>query len=138
MSGESTKSGGGSGAARTQPLLLDQVHNAIRRRYFSRRTEEAYVRWIKRFIYFHGKQHPRDMEGPQVEAFLSHLATAGRVAPSTQNQALSALLFLYREVLQVAHRVYAGINKTARSFLTSIRLPKASDSSASQPSVRSA
>ena len=65
------------------------------------RTEDTYVQWIRRFIFFHGKKHPREMGGPQVEAFLSHLATDARVAASTQNQALSALLFLYREVLQV-------------------------------------
>ena len=122
----------------SSPRLFDQVRDRIRVKHYSSRTEDSSLHWIRPFIFFHGKQHPRDMEGPQVEAFLSHLATAGHVAPSTQNQALSALLFLYREVLQVARRVYAGINKTARSFLTSIRLPKASDSSASQPSVRSA
>src|SRR5450756_555049 len=65
------------------------------------RTEDTYLQWIRRFIFFHGKKHPREMGGPQVETFLSHLATGARVAASTQNQALSALLFLYREVLQV-------------------------------------
>lgn len=83
------------------PRLLDQVRDRIRVKYYSLRTEDAYLHWIRRFIFFHGKKHPREMGGPQVEAFLSHLATAGRVAASTQNQALSALLFLYREVLQV-------------------------------------
>jgi integrase len=67
----------------------------------SLRTEDSYLHWIRRFIFFHSKKHPREMGGPQVEAFLSHLATDARVAASTQNQALSALLFLYREVLQV-------------------------------------
>jgi integron integrase len=79
--------------------LLDQVHEAIRRRYFSRRTEKAYVHWIRRFIYFHGKRHPRDLGETEVTAFLNDLAVERRVAAGTQNQALSALLFLYREVL---------------------------------------
>jgi integrase len=79
--------------------LLEQVHIASRRRYFSRRTEEAYVHWIKRFIYFTGKRHPLSVGEPEVTAFLNHLAAERRVAASTQNQALSALLFLYKEVL---------------------------------------
>ncbi|MEO6148320.1 MAG: integron integrase, partial [Sulfuriferula sp.] len=65
------------------------------------RTETQYVQWIKRFILFHGKRHPREMGAAEVEAFLTHLAVEGSVAASTQNQALSALLFLYREVLQI-------------------------------------
>src|SRR5712691_463399 len=81
------------------PKLLDQVRERIRVKHYRLRTEDAYLHWIRRFIFFHGKRHPRQMGGPEVEAFLSHLATAGRVAPSTQNQALAALLFLYREVL---------------------------------------
>ena len=81
--------------------LLDQVRDRLRVKPYSLRTEDTYLHWIRRFIFFHGKKHPRAMGGPQVEAFLSHLATVGHVAPSTQNQALSALLFLYREVLQV-------------------------------------
>jgi integron integrase len=81
--------------------LLDQVRDRLRVKHYSMRTEDTYVQWIRRFIFFHGKKHPREMGGPQVEAFLSHLATDARVAASTQNQALSALLFLYREVLQV-------------------------------------
>jgi len=83
------------------PRLLDQVRDRLRVKHYSMRTEDAYLHWVRRFIFFHGKKHPREMGGPQVEAFLSHLATVGRVAASTQNQALSALLFLYREVLQV-------------------------------------
>ncbi|MEW5862230.1 MAG: phage integrase N-terminal SAM-like domain-containing protein [Pseudomonadota bacterium] len=79
--------------------MLEQVHIASRRRYFSRRTEEAYVHWIKRFIYFTGKRHPLSVGEPEVTAFLNHLAAERRVAASTQNQALSALLFLYKEVL---------------------------------------
>jgi integron integrase len=81
------------------PRLLDRVRNATRLQHFSRRTEEAYVGWIRRFIVFHGKRHPDEMGAPEVVAFLSHLAVEGGVAAPTQNQALSALLFLYRVVL---------------------------------------
>lgn len=83
------------------PKLLDQVRDLIRLRHYSIRTETQYVQWIKRFIFFHGKRHPREMGGPEVEAFLTHLAVVGGVAAATQNQALSALLFLYSEVLGV-------------------------------------
>lgn len=81
------------------PRLLDRVRAAIRTRHYSRRTEEAYVGWIRRFILFHGKRHPAAMGADQVNAFLSHLAVRERVSPSTQAQALCALLFLYRHVL---------------------------------------
>ena len=83
------------------PKLLDQVRDRIRVKHYSIRTETQYVQWIRRFILFHGKKHPRDMGAPEVEAFLTHLAVAGNVAAATQNQALSALLFLYRDVLGV-------------------------------------
>ncbi len=79
--------------------LLDSVRETIRLKHYSLRTEETYVHWIKRFIYFHGKRHPRGMGATEVTAFLSHLVTTRDVAAATQNQALSALLFLYREVL---------------------------------------
>jgi integron integrase len=98
MSGESSGSDRPVNAGRA-PKLREQVHEAIRRRYYSRRTEEAYVHWIKRFIYFCGKRHPADMGEAEVTAFLNHLAVERKVAASTQNQALSALLFLYKEVL---------------------------------------
>lgn len=83
------------------PKLLDQVRGKLRVKHYSIRTEQTYVDWIKRFIFFHGKRHPKDMEARDVEAFLTHLAVAGKVAASTQNQAKSALLFLYREVLEI-------------------------------------
>src|SRR5262245_11029639 len=86
----------------TQPRLLDQIRTAIRRKHYSQRTEETYIHWIKRFIYFSGKRHPAQMGGPQVTAFLNHLAAERHVASATQNQALSALLFLYKEVLAQA------------------------------------
>jgi integron integrase len=89
---------GGQGASEG-PRLLASVRDAIRRRHYSLRTEESYVQWIRRFIYFSGKRHPREMGAGEVTAFLNHLARERNVAASTQNQALSALLFLYREVL---------------------------------------
>jgi len=79
--------------------LLDQVRDAIRLKHYSYRTEQAYIGWIRRYILFHDKRHPKDMGGVEVEAFLTHLAVEGRVSASTQNQALNALLFLYRNVL---------------------------------------
>jgi integron integrase len=79
--------------------LLDQVREKIRLRHYSIRTEASYVRWIRRFILFHGKRHPKEMGTAEVEAFLSDLAVRGKVAASTQNQAFCALLFLYKKVL---------------------------------------
>ncbi|PSN14017.1 hypothetical protein C7293_13575 [filamentous cyanobacterium CCT1] len=79
--------------------LLDQVRDAIRLKHYSYRTEQSYVGWIRRYILFHNKQHPKDMGGAEVEAFLTHLAVEGHVSASTQNQAFSALLFPYRNVL---------------------------------------
>lgn len=73
----------------------------IRARHYSRRTEEAYVHWIRRFVLFHGRRHPREMGAAQVTAFLSSLANDGHVAAATQNQALAAILFLYRAVLAI-------------------------------------
>lgn len=81
------------------PRLLDRVRSAIRARHYSPRTETAYVMWIRRFIFFNHKRHPNDLGPGEVNAFLTHLATNKMVAASTQNQALSALLFLYGEVL---------------------------------------
>jgi integron integrase len=81
------------------PRLLEQVRGRIRFKHYSIRTEQAYLDWIRRFIRHFGKRHPREMGATEVQEFLTHLAVAGRVAASTQNQAKSALLFLYREVL---------------------------------------
>ena len=81
--------------------LLDQVRDAIRLKNYSIRTEESYVGWIERFIRFHKLRHPLELNVPEIEAFLTWLAVKQNVAPSTQNQALSALLFLYRQVLKV-------------------------------------
>jgi integron integrase len=82
------------------PKLLEQVREAIRARHYSLRTEETYLSWMKRFILFHDKRHPRDMGRQEVQQFLSHLAVEGHVAASTQSQALSAIVFLYRQVLK--------------------------------------
>jgi integron integrase len=90
-----------SAAQASEPRLLDQVRNRIRYKHYSRRTERAYVDWARRYILFHGKRHPREMSGPEVEAFLSYLANERNVAASTHQQALAALLFLYGEVLGV-------------------------------------
>ncbi len=87
-------------AVSAAPRLLDVVRDAIRRRHYSLRTEQSYVQWIRRFIYFSGRRHPRELGAPEVTGFLNHLARERNVAASTQNQALSALLFLYREALQ--------------------------------------
>jgi site-specific recombinase XerD len=81
------------------PRLLDQVRQAIRLKHYSYRTEQTYVAWIRRYILFHNKRHPKEMGIEEVQAFLSHLAVVENVAASTQNQALSALLFLYKVVL---------------------------------------
>jgi integron integrase len=81
--------------------LLDHVREVLRTKQYARRTEDTYIDWITRFIRFHQMRHPRDLGAPDIEAFLSHLAVVGQVAASTQNQARSALLFLYHEVLQI-------------------------------------
>ena len=83
------------------PRLLELVRRAMRTEHYSSRTEAAYVDWIVRFVHFSGRRHPRDLGAPEVTRFLTHLATEGKVAAATQNQALAALLFLYRKVLGV-------------------------------------
>jgi integron integrase len=80
--------------------LLDQMRDVLRSRHYSYRTEETYLDWVRRYILFHKKRHPLEMGAPEIQAFLLHLASERSVAASTQNQALSAILFLYREVLQ--------------------------------------
>ena len=91
-----------SGSVSTEaPRLLDQVRDKIRLKHYSIRTEQAYTDWVKRFVLYHKKRHPKEMGAQEVEQFLTHLAVNGNVAASTQNQAKSALLFLYRDVLGV-------------------------------------
>ncbi len=82
--------------------FLDSVRDLIRVKHLSYRTEEAYLGWIRRYILFHDKRHPKDMGAAEVQAFLTHLAVEGNVAASTQNQAFAALLFLYKQVLQIS------------------------------------
>lgn len=84
----------------SQPRLLDRVRAAIRVRHYSLRTEDAYIQWIKRYIFFHNKRHPDEMGEKEITAFLTHLAVDRNVAASTQNQALAAILFLYKIVLE--------------------------------------
>lgn len=96
------------------PRLLDQVRDAIRRRHYSYRTEPAYVHWIKRFIFFTGKRHPKDLGAAAVSAFLNHLACERDVAAATQNQALSALLFLYKEALAMPLPWLDGLERAKR------------------------
>ena len=79
--------------------LLDQVRDAIQVKHYARNTEQSYVYWIKKYILFHNKRHPKEMGTGVVHAFLTHLALEEHISASTQNQALSALLFLYRNVL---------------------------------------
>jgi integron integrase len=100
---EIRQTGGGriEGEEPPPPKLLEQLRVCLRVRHYSLRTEESYVDWVRRFILFHGKRHPREMGAPEVQVFLSDLAVARRVSPSTQNQAKAALLFLYRELLEV-------------------------------------
>jgi len=82
-----------------KPKLLDQLREATRSRHYSRRTEVTYIHWIKRFIFFHNVRHPKDMAEPEINAFLTHLAVKEHVSASTQNQALCAIIFLYKYVL---------------------------------------
>jgi integron integrase len=101
---DNTKEGGMAKDMRvadSSPRLLDQVRGTIRLKHYSIRTEQSYLGWIKRFILFHNKRHPREMSANEVTAFLTDLAVRGNVAASTQNQALNAILFLYREVLRI-------------------------------------
>jgi integron integrase len=102
-----------------EPKLLDRVREALRLRHYSDSTEKAYLQWIRRFIFFHGVRHPKEMGKEHVAAFLSHLATVLHVAASTQNQALCALIFLYATVLGVDIGIIEGIVRAKRP----LRLP---------------
>lgn len=97
-----------------EPRLLDVVSDACRARHFSPRTIEAYCGWIRRYVLFHGKRHPADLTAADVASFLTHLATKGNVSGSTQNQAASSLLFLYREVLGRNLGVPQGITRPGK------------------------
>lgn len=91
-----------------KPKLLDRLRDAIRVRHYSMRTEHAYTQWVRRFILFHNKRHPDEMGRVEVEAFLTHLAVEGHVAAATQNQALNAIVFLYKEVLKRDNREWGA------------------------------
>ncbi len=101
-------------ASAPKPKLLDRVRQAIRARHLSRNTEQAYVAWIKRFILFHGKRHPAEMGEAEIGQFLSSLACEFHVSASTQNQALNAVLFLYREVLERKIGLIQGVVRAKR------------------------
>lgn len=94
--------------------LLDQVRMAVRRRHYSYRTEQCYIHWIRRYILFHDKRHPAEMGEPEVAAFLSDLAVARRVSAATQNQALNAILFLYKQVLERDLGLIQGVTRAKR------------------------
>ena len=94
--------------------LLDHMRNVMRLKHLSLRTEQAYVSWVKRFILFHEKRHPSDMGADEIRAFLTHLAVQGKVAASTQNGALNALVFLYPRVLKQPFPELAGIERARR------------------------
>lgn len=94
--------------------LLEQVSDVIRLKHYSYKTEKSYVNWIKRYIIFHNKRHPKEMSGREVEEFLTHLAVKANVAASTQNQALNAILFLYLVKLELEIK---PANKAARSTI---------------------
>lgn len=98
--------------------LLDQVRDAIRRKHYAYRTEKTYVHWVKRYVLFHNKRHPEEMGKPEIEQFLTYLAVEQNVAASTQNQALSALLLLYRHVLNVPIDYVENIETFRHSFAT--------------------
>ncbi len=103
-----------TGGTRRVPRLMDEVRRHLRVRHYSLRTEQAYLGWMRRFIFANGKRHPREMGGTEVEAFLSDLAVRGQVAAGTQNQALSAILFLYRVVLGVELPWMNGVVRAKR------------------------
>ena len=107
-----------------KPKLLDLVRDKMRARHFSYRTEQAYVGWIKRFILYNGKRHPTDMGAPEVESFLTHLAVERHVSASTQNQALGAILFLYRNALELELPWLANVVRARKPIHVPVVLPR--------------
>lgn len=97
------------------PKLLDRVRERIRVLHYARTTEKTYIHWILGYIRFHGRRHPQDMGATEVEAYLSHLATARDVAAGTQNQAMHAILFLYKQVLGIDLPWLDGITRAKPS-----------------------
>jgi integron integrase len=104
--------------------LLDAVRDKLRAKHYSYRTEQQYLYWIRRFILHHNKRHPAEMGGAEVERYLTHLAVEGRVAASTQNQALSAILFLYRQVLEVELPWLNGVVRARAPTHVPVVLPR--------------
>ncbi|MEN8207026.1 MAG: integron integrase [Pseudomonadota bacterium] len=98
-----------------KPRLLEQVRLSIRRKHYSHRTEQSYVYWIRYFIRFHKLRHPNEMREPEVKHFLNHLANSRKVSASTQNQALCAILYLYREVLETPLELIKGVDRARRT-----------------------
>lgn len=100
--------------------LIDQVRVVIRKKHYSYRTEQAYVEWIKRFIYFNDKRHPKDLSEKEIARFISHLAINRKVAASTQNQALNAIVFLYKQVLRIelGDFVHMAYHKSRHTHIT--------------------
>jgi integron integrase len=107
-----------------KPRLFDAVRNKVRAKHYSYRTEQQYLYWIRRYILHHKKRHPADMGGPEVEEFLTHLAVNGRVSASTQNQALSAILFLYRQVLEIDLPWLSGVVRAQAPTRVPVVLPR--------------
>jgi len=97
------------------PRLFDLLRSRIRMRHYSVRTERVYAHWVRRYVLFHGKRHPREMGPAEITSFLSALADQGNVSPNTQNQALSALLFLYKEVLEVDLPWLDGVHRAKKA-----------------------
>jgi len=91
-----------------KPRLLDQMRDRIRVKHYSLRTENSYLDWVKRYIFFHNKRHPAEMVAPEVESFLTYLAVDRNVSASTQNQALAAILFLYEAIRALIIRIALG------------------------------
>ncbi len=104
--------------------LLDHVRDVLRMNHYSKRTEEAYVGWICRFILFHGKKHPREMGALEVELYLTHLAVGENVSTNTQKEALNALVFLYHRVLQKRLGQFRDIERPRSKGATCRRTPK--------------
>lgn len=107
-----------------KPKLLAVVRDKMRARHFSYRTEQAYVGWIRRFILHHGKRHPAEMGAAEVESFLTHLAVERRVSASTQNQALGAILFLYRQALETDLPWLENVVRARKSVHVPVVLPR--------------
>jgi integron integrase len=122
--GINVKAAAESHSATHKPKLLEQVREAIRTRHYSPRTEEGYVHWIKRFIFFHNKRHPAEMSEKEIAQFLSSLASESHVSASTQNQALNAILFLYREVLRKEIGYVDGVIRAKKSRRLPVVLTK--------------